>query len=44
MNSKPPEPALPMSRLDYLFRHSLRSGEINPLLYLLRRYRQGERA
>lgn len=43
MNPKPPEPEVPATRLEYLFRLSLRRGEINPLLYLLKRYRQGGR-
>lgn len=28
------------SRLQHLFRHSLRAGEINPLLHLIKRYRE----
>lgn len=31
----------PAARLEQLFRYSLRQGEINPLLYILLRYRQG---
>ncbi|MBB4844820.1 hypothetical protein HNP55_003364 [Paucibacter oligotrophus] len=43
---EPPAPAAKPSaaqlRLTQLFRHSLRQGDINPLLYLLLRHRRGD--
>jgi len=32
----------PQPRLEQLFRHSLRQGSINPLLYCIRQYRGEE--
>lgn len=45
----PPPPPAELSaearaRLDYLFRLGPRSGAINPLLYVLTRYRAGQEA
>lgn len=37
----PARPESSQARLEHLFRHALRSGSINPLLYMLSRYRQG---
>ncbi len=38
-HSTEPPPAGSTDRMDWLFRHSLKSGIVNPLLGLVRRYR-----
>jgi hypothetical protein len=42
--SDPPEPAARVDRVEWLFRDSLRRRQVHPLMELVRRYRDQERA